>query len=142
MRRITKRLRLFFAILCATQFAHVLVGGRSAQAQAVGGLRYGIVTIHNKTDITINYAYRIGDGAWHQASIGPGHYRYFYHQYAFANEKRSPRFHIRFDSDLGPGVAMKDYVLKRNPAAWPNPDFGRHYNFKYRAGTQIDIYGQ
>ena len=142
MRCITTKLRFRLAILLATQLVPVPVGGRPAQAQVVGGLRYGIVTIHNKTDNTINYAYRVGNGAWHQASNRPGHYRYYYHQYAFANENRSPRFHIRFDSDLGPGVVMKGYVLKRNPAAWPNADFGRHYNFKRTAGNQIDIYGQ
>jgi hypothetical protein len=141
MRCITTKLRLRLAILLATQFGHVLVGGRPAQAQVVGGMRYGIVTIHNKTDVTINYAYRIGNGAWRQTSISPGNYRYYYHQYAFANENRSPTFHIRFDSDLGPGIAMKGYVFKRNPAAWPNADFGRHYNFKRTGGNRIDIYG-
>jgi len=134
--------RLLCAMVLALSFLGMFAGGRPAHGQVIGGLQYGIMTIHNKTSATINFAYRIGDGAWHQESLQAGHYRYFSHRYAQGGPKTSPRLHVRFDSDLGPGMSMRGYSLKRNSAAWPNPDYGRHYNFRYRSDDQIDIFSE
>ena len=63
--------RLVLAI--ASWFAAPLVvefpAGQAVQAQVIGGNRYGIVTIHNKTPWTIQYSYRIGNGPWHQTNV-------------------------------------------------------------------------
>ena len=138
------KLRLMLAI--ASWFAASLAVGfpasQAVQAQVVGGNRYGIVTVHNKTQWTIKYSYRIGNGAWHQASVEPGRLRYYWHEYDFANENRSPSFHIRFDSDMGPGAAWRQFRLERNPAAWVNAEFGRHYDFKAQAGNQINLFAR
>jgi hypothetical protein len=32
-------------------------------------------------------------------------------------------------------------LLKRKPAAWPNADARRHYDFKYTTGHRIDVFG-
>jgi hypothetical protein len=137
------KLRLVFAIALVTQLWPGFAGGRAASAQVIGGNRYGIVTIHNKTNSIINYWYRWGNGPWYQRSLEPGHYRYFYHQYDFANENRSPSFQIRFDSGARSGfVATKGYALKRKPAPWPNPEFGRHYDFKDVGGHRIDLFAR
>jgi hypothetical protein len=136
------RLLCVMALGPAVLAANFVIGG-NASAQVVGGQRYGIVTVHNKTGGTISYSYRVGAGGWHKERIEPGHYRYFYHVYDFANENRSPSLQIRFDSDARGGfVASKEYALKRRPAPWVNPDFGRHYDFKYRAGDQIDLFAR
>ena len=134
------RLMLAIASVFATPLLHGSFPGPTASAQVLGGNRYGIVTIHNTIGSIINYSYRIGNGDWHQASIKPGHYRYYYHTYDFANENRSPLFRIRFDSDMEAGVARRELTLRRNPAPWVNAEFGRHYDFKYLAGNQINIY--
>jgi hypothetical protein len=126
----------------AAQFVLDFFSGQAVSAQVVGGNRYGIVTIHNKTEDTLNYSYRIGNGAWQQASIKPGHYRSYSHEYAYANENRSPSFHIRFDSDMGPGVAVRQFTLRRNFAPYVNPEFGRHYDFRRQAGNQINIFAR
>ena len=109
----------------ASWFAASLAVGfpasQAVQAQVVGGNRYGIVTVHNKTQWTIKYSYRIGNGAWHQASVEPGRLRYYWHEYDFANENRSPSFHIRFDSDMGPGAAWRQFRLSATPRLGSTP---------------------
>jgi hypothetical protein len=134
------RLMLAIAFWFAAPLAVGFPAGQAVQAQVIGGNRYGIVTVHNTTPWTIKYSYRIGDGAWRQTSVEPGHRRYYWHKYAFANENRSPWFHIRFDSDMGPGAAWRQYRLERNPAAWVHADFGRHYDFKSVAGNRVDLF--
>ena len=104
---------------------------------------YGIVTIHNKTEVAINYSYRVGEGAWRQATINPGERDYYWHEYDFVNENASPPFEIRFDSDLGPGVAWRTYALDRCAAPRVDPELGRDYDFIKHAGADlIDIYGR
>jgi hypothetical protein len=136
--RLVLAIAFWFAAPLAVEFS----ASQAVQAQVVGGNRYGIVTIHNKTQWTIKYSYRIGNGAWHQSSVEPGHHQCYWHEYAFANENRSPSFHIRFDSDKGPGAAWRQFHLKRNHAAWVNPEFGRHYDFKVEAGNQINLFAR
>jgi hypothetical protein len=142
MRCINAVSRFLRSVVLALPFLGMFAGLHPAHGQVIGGLQYGIVTIHNKTSVTINFASRIGDGAWHQEKLQAGHYRYFYHRYAQGGSRTSPRLHVRFDSDLGPGVTMRGYFLKRKSAAWPNPDYGRHYNFKYSSDGQIDIFSE
>jgi hypothetical protein len=136
--RLALAIAFWFAALLAVEFS----AGQAVQAQVIGGNRYGIVTIHNKTPWTIKYSYRIGNGPWHQTSVEPEHHRYYWHKYDFANENRSPSFHIRFDSDMGRGAAWREFHLKRNPAAWVHPDFGRHYDLKSIGGNQINLFAR
>jgi hypothetical protein len=137
-------LRFVFAIAfwLAAPLAVEFPACRAVQAQVIGGNRYGIVTVHNDSQRTINYSYRIGNSAWRQSSVGPGRLRYYWHRYAFANENHSPSFHIRFDSDMGPGAAWRQYHLKRNPAAWVHSDFGKHYAFKSVSGNRVDLFAR
>jgi hypothetical protein len=131
---------LAVASLFAAQTALDSYFGQTASAQGVGEMRYGIVTIHNATDSPINYSYRIGDGPWTKTTIEPGYHRYYWHKYSFVNENRSPIFQIRFDSDMGRGVAIREFDLERNPAPYVSADLGRHYYFRYLAGNQISLY--
>lgn len=108
----------------------------------VGGMQYGIVTIHNKTSRVIHYSYRTGNGDWHETTIEPNHYRSYSHKYAYPNENRSPKLHIRFDSDMTSGVAKRQVTLDRKSAAYVRPEFGRHYDFKEMSDDQINLYAR
>ncbi len=120
-----------------------LAGTREAKAQATpGGNWFGIVTIENKTDITLNYDYVNFDGQWHSASIEPGAQNYYWYNYEYQNENASPPFGIRFDGDLSEGVAMRQYTLGRNSAAYVDADFGRKYDFRYQAGHQVNLFSR
>ena len=103
---------------------------------------YGILTIHNNSDDSINYSYKIGDGNWHQAVINPGERDYYWNKYDYPNENASPSFQIRFDSDLGPGTSWKVYTLRACSATSIDPDLGRDYDFKRLNNNLVDIYGR
>jgi hypothetical protein len=128
--------------LLAMALLSAAVDARTASAEVVGGMRYGIVTIHNETPYVIRYSYRIGDGNWHQVTLEPKHCRYYWHEYAYANENRSPNFHIRFDSDMTSGVATRRLTLSRNRAPYVKSEFGRHYDFKTMSDGQINLYAR
>ena len=105
--------------------------------------RFGVIGIENSTDVTIRLEHRWGNGPWNLDVLGPGHRKWYWHTYAFANEDKSPPFHVRFDSDLSPGRFMERYALTlyRAPAhEWSN---AHKYIFRYEAGRRfIELYDE
>ncbi|MBY0458797.1 MAG: hypothetical protein K2V38_15780, partial [Gemmataceae bacterium] len=83
-----------------------------------------------------------GDGQWHTDVLKPGERKWFWHTYAFANENKSPRFHVKFDSDLKPGsVFTIDYDLKKNAAPAHDWKDAHKYVFEYDGNRQfIDLF--
>jgi hypothetical protein len=104
--------------------------------------RYGVVSLVNETQTPINYQFRVGDGSWQSRKIMPGEKYWFAHEYERANERRSPAFRVRFDSDLRNGQRFNiEYKLDRRPAIGQGYDYGKKYAFRYDGGDRryIDL---
>lgn len=98
----------------------------------VAANRFAVVGIENGTHVTIRLQHKWGDGAWRSDVVRPGGRKWFWHEYDRANENRSPRFHVRFDSDLNPGeVFTINYDLKKNAAPAHEWENAHKYVFRY-----------
>jgi len=103
--------------------------------------RFAVVGVENGTQVTIRLQHKWGDGAWRTDVLQPGQRKWFWQQYDEPNENRSPKFFVRFDSDLNPGEVFNiNYALKKNaqPAhEWAN---AHKYIFKYDGSRKyIDL---
>lgn len=111
-----------------------------ASVQAVN--RFGVVCIKNKTDATIFYRTRLGNGTWQEQRLQPGWQQAFSHKYGSQNANRSPELDIQFDSDLR---AQKQYAVKyklpRRAAVGDSCGEGAQYQFEYDNGRRefIDL---
>ena len=78
----------------------------------------------------------------HSFYLKPGEKKWFWWTYDFANEDKSPPFHVRFDSDLKPGEVFEiGYHLKKNAAPAPDWKYAHKYIFKYDGDRKyIDLY--
>lgn len=103
--------------------------------------RFAVVGIENTTQHTIRLSHKWGDGEWHTDVLKPGERKRYWHTYAFANENKSPRFHVRFDSDLTPGRLFTiNYDLKKNAAPAHDWADAHKYAFTYDGNrTFIDL---
>jgi hypothetical protein len=111
-------------------------------SKAEAANRFAVVGIENTTQNTINLQHKWGDGEWKKDVLKPGERKWFWHTYAFAGENKSPRFHVRFDSDLQPGKLFTiNYDLKKNAAPAHDWEDAHKYVFKYDGNrTFIDLY--
>ena len=89
----------------------------------------------------LTYSYKVGNGHWQVARISPGHQNYYWHQYEYVNENRSPAFLIKFDADPTPAIAMQEFRLKRASAPAIAAEFGQHYDFVYQDGGPLLLVG-
>lgn len=123
--------------------AAVAIFGATAQSASASN-RYAVTTIENPfSNITITYQYKWGNGQWRSATLYPGQSRWHSWQYRFANENRSPKLYIRFDSDRRAGVTyFQTYSLVRY-AVPDQASRGKVYRFKFNgpARQYIDLYG-
>jgi hypothetical protein len=105
--------------------------------------RFAVVGVENATHVTIRMEHKWGGGgSWNRDVLQPGGKKWFWHTYDHANENRSPKFHVRFDSDLNPGKLFNiNYDLKKNAAAAHEWDNARKYVFRYDGNRKyIDLY--
>src|SRR5687767_829363 len=65
--------------------------------------RFAVVGVENGTHVTIRMYHKWGNGEWKTDVIRPGGRKWFWQTYDHANENRSSKFHVKFDSDLQPG---------------------------------------
>jgi hypothetical protein len=120
--------------------------GVTALTAVVGAAnRFGVVGVENGTHVTIRMHHKWGDdGSWAVDVLQPGARKWFWQTYDRANENRSPKFHVQFDSDLNPGKLFSiNYDLKKNAAPAHEWENAHKYVFKYD-GTRnyIDLYQQ
>jgi hypothetical protein len=111
-------------------------------APAAAADRYGVIGMTNRTNITVNFQYKVGDGTWGSKKIAPGEKLWFAHEYKKINEDRSPPFYIRFDSDLRKGKNFTtEYKLERRAAVGQSYEHGKKYAFEYEKGDRnfIDL---
>ncbi|HEY1186430.1 MAG TPA: hypothetical protein VGE74_02185 [Gemmata sp.] len=111
-------------------------------AKAEAANRFAVVGIENTTQHTVRLSHKWGDGQWRTDVLKPGERKWFWHTYTVANENKSPRFHVKFDSDLKPGeVFTINYDLKKNAAPAHDWENAHKYAFKYDGNkTFIDLY--
>ena len=111
-------------------------------ATAEAASRYAVVGVENTTHVTIRMQHRWGDGDWRTDVLTPGERKWFWWTYGHANENSSPRFHVRFDSDLHPGqIFTIDYDLRKNAAPVPEWAYAHQYAFRYDGNRNyIDLY--
>jgi hypothetical protein len=106
--------------------------------------RFAVVGLENGTHVTIRVQHKWGDGQWKEDVVPPGGRKWFWWTYAHANDNTSPKFHVKFDSDLHPGkIFTINYDLKKNAAPAHEWENARQYVFKYD-GTRdyIDLYAK
>jgi hypothetical protein len=104
--------------------------------------RFAVVGVENGTHVTIRLQHKWGDGAWRMDVLQPGHRKWFWHEYDRANENRSPRFNVRFDSDLNPGEVFHiNYALRKNAAPAHEWENAQQYIFRYDGHRKyIDLF--
>jgi hypothetical protein len=106
--------------------------------------RYAVVGVENSTHVTVRMHHRWGDGQWKTDVLTPGGRKWFWWTYDHANENSSPRFHVRFDSDLHPGkIFTINYDLRKNAAPAPSWESAHKYMFRFDGSRNyIDLYDQ
>lgn len=111
----------------------VLFGLRPAEAAD----RFAVVGIENTTRATIHLQHRWGDGQWSEDVLAPGARKWYWHEYARADENKSPPFNVRFDSDLSPGRFTEKYHLKKNSAPAHDWNYAHKYVFRYDGNSKF-----
>ena len=126
------------ALIAPLAFAGTLFSANTAQAAN----RFAVVGIENTTQHTIKLQHKWGDGEWKTDVLKPGEKKWFWWTYSVANENKSPRFHVRFDSDMHPGKLFEiDYDLKKNAAPAHEWENAHKYIFNYDGNkSYIDLY--
>jgi hypothetical protein len=117
---------LFVASMLA---ALALTTVASDRAQAYEPTNYAVVSISNRTNVTLKYEFRWSDREWKLIYVEPGHTTHHWLKYAYPDERRSPIPQVRFDADLGPGVVSTQYDLEAH--ACIGNTFGKPYAFEF-----------
>ena len=116
----------------------------SGLAVVMAANRFAVVGVENGTHVAIRMQHKWGDGQWATDVLQPGGRKWFWHTYEHANDNRSPRFHVQFDSDLSPGRVFNiPYELKKNAAPAHEWENAHRYVFRYDGNTKfIDLHEQ
>ena len=104
--------------------------------------RFAVVGLENATHVTIRLYHKWGDGEWTQDVIPAGGRKWYWWTYANANH--SPRFQVRFDSDLAPGKMFNiNYDLRKRAAPAHDWEDAYKYIFRYDGNrSYIDLYSR
>lgn len=98
---------------------------------------HGCACFHNKTNATVAYRYKWGDGAWQAYQLKPGFNNWLCWKYDNA-QKNSPNLTYQLDVDTTKGSAWTTYTIKRVQTAGATCSAvgrGGHYNITYRPNT-------
>lgn len=119
----------------------LLVGVTGLTAIVTAANRFAVVGVENGTHVAIRMQHKWGDGQWATDVLQPGGKKWFWQTYEHANDNRSPRFHVQFDSDLSPGRVFNiPYELKKNAAPAHEWENAHRYIFRYDGNTNyIDL---
>jgi hypothetical protein len=119
--------------------AHVMFLDQKAQAAD----RYAMTCIENKTNITLRYRVKWGNGGWTSWSVAPGRRVSHWYEYPRGKEGRSPPLYINFDDDLSGKVKSREYRLEsyRSPQTTDCIRYGREYQFRFDGSARkfIDL---
>ena|SRR5262245_45430982 len=129
-------------VFCAVVGLMIFMATDLAATRAQAANRFAVVGVENSTNVTIRLHHKWGDGEWQRDVIPPGGRKLFWWTYAHANDNRSPKFHVRFDSDLHPGKMFNiDYDLTKRPAPAHDWEDAQKYVFRYDGNRNyIDLH--
>jgi hypothetical protein len=87
-------------------------------AKAEAANRFAVTGIENKTQHTVTYQVKWGDGDWKSITLKPGQRWMHWYTYPKVNDNKSPKLTIKFDSEFDPKQKpiVIEYVLKKNAA--------------------------
>lgn len=109
-------------------------GGQQAQAQQT---THGCACIQNKTQSTVNFRYKFGEGEWKTLNSKPNWKNWVCWKYA-DQKKSSPPLVFQLDVDLSTGNAWTTYNIARVQATRAHCDAvgsGGRYDIRYRPNT-------
>lgn len=114
-------------------------GGDAAYGQAViGGQKYAVVALRNKTDTTLNYSYRWGtSGSWRRITLRPG--QSWWHSWNLTGGGTAPSFSVRFDSDLTSNRDDRQVRLTPRLAGFEGYEFARKHYFYRGTGARLRL---
>src|SRR5207244_1687631 len=95
-----------FMILAIT-----LLGAGAMPTTAQSQTTHGCACVHNKTNATINYRYKWGDGQWQSVKLPNNNRQWICWKYADA--KKSPDLTFQLDVDMTKGSAWTTYAIDR-----------------------------
>jgi hypothetical protein len=106
--------------------------------------RFGVVGIENRTNVTVRLDHQWeGHGGWATDVLAPGMRKTFWWEYSQQNQDRSPKFHVRFDSDLSPGNFIEKYDLNKFRAPVNDWEHAHKHVFRYDGNRRfIELYDE
>ena len=119
---LTKTLALFL-LVCG-------ISSATADTAEAGG-KYAVATVANPLSKTVRYRYRWGNGLWKVTILDPGMTSRHSWRYQFEDQNSSPKLQVRFDADLGVGVYLRTYTLKKHSVPFRTIG-GKKYRFGYQ----------
>jgi hypothetical protein len=84
----------------------------TAATVAVAADRFDVIGVENGTKAVIRIQHRWGREQWKSDTRRSGQWNWFRWEFKRANVDRTPRFHVKFNSDLSPGTFWEDYDLQ------------------------------
>jgi hypothetical protein len=121
------------AVLVAAAVALGSAGGPATAQQTT----HGCACFNNKTESTISFRYKWGDGEWQNVQMKPKFRNWICWTYADA-QKSSPNLTFQLDVDMTKGSAWTTYAIARVQTADAHCNAvgkGGHYNVSYRPNT-------
>ena len=121
--------------IVAIATASVFFGRQAVMAQQQ--TTHGCACVHNKTQSTVKFRYKWGDGEWKTTISQPNWKNWVCWKYA-DQQKNSPALTFQLDVDMTTGNAWTTYEIARVQASRAHCDAvgrGGHYNISYRPNT-------
>lgn len=99
---------------------------------------YAEVCLKNLTDVPIYYSFRWGTtGSWEAREIPAGGSHWHTYTYDLGS-RESPNLYVKFDTNLGNGGSVREYILQRYAVKEQVCALGKGYEF-VRGGNGIDL---
>ncbi len=98
---------------------------------------HGCACFHNKTNATISYRYKWGDGQWQNYKLEPNYQNWICWKYDNP-QKSSPNLTFQLDVDMSKGSSWTTYAITRVQTKTAHCNAvgqGGHYDISYRANT-------
>ena len=92
--------------------AVIVLSGVGAMPAAAQETTHGCACIHNKTNTTISYRYKWGDGQWQNFKLQPANQTWICWKYDTV-QKSSPNLSFQLDVDMSIGSAWTTYAAAR-----------------------------
>jgi hypothetical protein len=122
--------------LVAATAVVVAFGSLCASEAQAASEKYAVTSITNRTNLTIHYEFKWGNGEWRQASLQPGHTMHHSWTYEYRGQNRSPVKLVRFDSDLRTGKILTVTKEVKSNACYNKSEGGKLYVIEFEDGDR------